>query len=176
MSCWTTFFSELRHIIISPWKYVSWIVFCRSKYWAEPTKTLQKGCCFFSFQQSWQKTSRYGMMGIKNICDIWQESALVGDEFHLKALPSLRSLLLLLSKLRGERRLQTWSSSRRWQVTMSLSLPSASSLSLSLSLTLSFNVAMICNYHKLEQYFKRLMNLSNPNILFYENIKYLADS
>ena len=114
--------------------------------------------------------------GIKNICDIWQESALVGDEFHLKALPSLRSLLLLLSKLRGERRLQTWSSSRRWQVTMSLSLPSASSLSLSLSLTLSFNIAMICNYHKLEQYFKRLMNLSNPNILFYENIKYPADS
>ena len=39
-----------------------------------------------------------------------------------------------------------------------------------------FNIAMICNYHKLEQYFKRLMNLSNPNILFYENIKYPADS
>ena len=39
-----------------------------------------------------------------------------------------------------------------------------------------FNIAMICKYHKLEQYFKRLMNLSNPNILFYENIKYPADS
>ena len=39
-----------------------------------------------------------------------------------------------------------------------------------------FNIAMICNYHKLEQYLKRLMNLSNPNILFYENIKYPADS